>query len=78
MAKAWQAREAKARFSVFLEATVNEGPQIATRRGVETAVLLPVAQWREMQKSERSSLKEVLLTPEPRTETLTPNRQPRS
>ncbi len=78
MTRVWQAREARARFSAFLEATVNEGPQIVTKRGAETAVLLPIAQWREMQKSEKPSLKEALLAPEPQTETLTPNRRPRS
>lgn len=79
MTRAWQAREARARFSAFIEATANEGPQIVTRHGVETAVLLPIAQWREMRKSEKPSLKEVLLAPEPRTEALTPpRRQPRS
>ena len=78
MTRAWQAREARARFSAFLEATVNEGPQIVTRRGVETAVLLPIGQWQELQMSVRPSLKEALLAPEPRTETLTPPRRPRS
>ena len=79
MTRAWQAREAKVRFSAFIEATVDEGPQIVTRHGIETAVLLPIAQWREMQKSEKPSLKEALLTPEPRAEALTPpRRQPRS
>lgn len=79
MTRAWQAREARARFSAFLEATVSEGPSIVTRRGVETAVLLPIAQWREMQKAEKPSLKEALLAPESRTDVLTPpRRQPRS
>ena len=78
MTRAWQAREARARFSAFLEAAANESPQIVTRRGVETAVLLPIGQWRELQMSARPSLKETLLAPEPRTDTLTPLRQPRS
>ena len=46
-----------------------------TRRGVETAVLLPIAQWREMQKAEKPSLKEALLAPESRTDVLTPPRR---
>ncbi|MXX23580.1 MAG: type II toxin-antitoxin system Phd/YefM family antitoxin [Alphaproteobacteria bacterium] len=74
MAKAWQAQEARAHFSAFLEASVKEGPQIVTRRGVETAVLLPIEQWRELQKPEKPSLKEALLAPKPRTEMLTPPR----
>ena len=46
MSKAWQVQEAKARFSEFLEASVREGPQIVTKRGVEAAVLLSIEQWR--------------------------------
>ena len=42
MSKAWQVQEAKARFSEFLEASVREGPQIVTKRGVEAAVLLSI------------------------------------
>ncbi len=78
MAKAWQVCEVRARFSAFLEAAVKEGPQILTRRGVATAVLRPMGQWHEMQRATNPNVKEVLLAPEPRTETLTPPRQPRS
>jgi prevent-host-death family protein len=64
----WPVQEAKARFSEFLEASLKEGPQIVTKRGVETAVLVPIAQWRQMQEGARPTLKEVLLAPEPRFE----------
>ena len=74
MSKAWQVHEAKARFSEFLEASVNEGPQIVTRRGVETAVLLPIGQWRRLRATVRPDLKEMLFAPEARTETLVPSR----
>ena len=43
MGRRWQAQEAKARFSELLDASSREGPQIVTRRGVEAAVLLPIA-----------------------------------
>jgi prevent-host-death family protein len=33
----WQVYDAKARFSEFLDATLKEGPQIITKRGVEAA-----------------------------------------
>ena len=33
----WQVQTAKARFSEFLERSLDEGPQIVTRRGVEAA-----------------------------------------
>lgn len=75
MSKSWQVQEAKARFSEFLEASLEEGPQIVTRRGVETAVLIPIDQWRQMERMARPSLKELLLASEPRTEQLTPPRK---
>lgn len=64
----WAVQEAKARFSEFLEASLKNGPQIVTKRGVETAVLVPIAQWRQLQKAARPTLKELLLAPEPRFE----------
>jgi prevent-host-death family protein len=36
----WQVQDAKARFSEFLDATIKKGPQVVTRRGVKTAVLV--------------------------------------
>jgi antitoxin Phd len=62
----WPVQEAKARFSELLEASVREGPQIVTKRGVETAVLVPIEQWRSLQQRARPTLKELLLAPEPR------------
>lgn len=66
----WQLQEAKARFSELIDATLKEGPQIVTRRGVETAVVLPMDEWRRLRESARPSLKEILLAPEPRFEDL--------
>ena len=74
MSKTWQVKEAKARFSEFLEASSRDGPQIVTKRGVEAAVLLPIGQWRRLQKIAQPYLKELLFAPEARTETLTPPR----
>ncbi len=45
---AWQVYDAKARFSEFLETTLKEGPQVITRRGIETAVLVPIAEWKRL------------------------------
>ncbi len=72
--RSWQVQEAKARFSEFLEASLREGPQVVTRRGVETAVLLPVDEWRRLQRSARRSLKELLLADEARFDDLVPAR----
>lgn len=71
----WQVQDAKARFSEFLDASLTEGPQVVTRRGVETAVLVPIAQWRSLERRARPNLKDLLLAPEPRTEELTPPRR---
>lgn len=62
----WPVQEAKARFSQFLEASLREGPQIVTKRGVETAVLVPIREWRRLEQAGRPSLKELLLASEPR------------
>jgi antitoxin Phd len=65
--KVWPVQDAKARFSEMLEATVKEGPQIVTKRGVETAVLVPIDEWRRLQQTKpRRSLKELLLSDEAR------------
>ncbi len=66
--RTWQVQEAKARFSEFLEASLKEGPQLVTRRGVEAAVLVPVEDWRRLQRSARPGLKELLLAGAPRAE----------
>ena len=74
MSKTWQVQDAKARFSELLEASLADGPQIVTKRGVETAVLLPIEQWRRLERMTRPDLKELLLASEARTEDLTPPR----
>ena len=75
MSNIWQVQEAKARFSELLATSLAEGPQIVTKRGVETAVLVPIDQWRRLERMTRPNLKELLLAPEPRTESLTPPRR---
>lgn len=71
----WPVQDAKARFSEFLEASVKKGPQIVTRRGVETAVLVPIAEWRRLQQAARPNLKELLLAPSPRFDIPLPDRR---
>ena len=72
----WQLQDAKARFTEFLNAALRRGPQIVTRRGVETAVLVPIDDWRRLQQASRPSLKALLLAPEPRFDNLVPERRP--
>ena len=74
MTGTWQVQEAKARFSEFLTASLTNGPQVVTRRGVETAVLVPIGEWRRLSEAARPTVKDVLLMPGARTEALTPPR----
>jgi antitoxin Phd len=62
----WPVEEAEARFSELLEKSAHEGPQIVTKRGVETAVLVPIDEWRRLQRRARPTLKELSLAAEPR------------
>ncbi len=74
MLRKWPVQDAKSRFSELLETVRAEGPQIVTKRGVETAVLLSIEQWRQLEQLTRPDLKELLLSSEARTENLTPPR----
>lgn len=58
----WPVQNAKARFSELLDACVNEGPQLVTRRGAETAVLVPIDEWKRLKSAARPSLKSLLLS----------------
>lgn len=71
----WQLQDAKARFSEFLDAAIEKGPQIVTRRGVEAAVLVPIEEWRQMQKTHRPTIKELLMGPGPRFDDIVPPRK---
>ena len=73
----WQVQEAKAKFSAVLDAAEEEGPQIVTRRGVETAVIVPIEQWRLLTQHQTRyrSVKEWLLAPEARGEIPLPDRK---
>ena len=64
--KIWQVQDAKARFSELLDACVSEGPQVVTRRGTETAVLVPIDEWKRLKNAARPSLKDLLMSNEAR------------
>lgn len=72
--QAWQVQDAKARFSEFLDACLQEGPQMVTRRGAEAAVLVPLTEWRRLQSAARPSLKQLLLTDQARIDLRLPAR----
>lgn len=72
---AWQVQDAKARFSEFLNATLKKGPQVVTRRGIATAVLVPIKEWNRLQTTARLGLKALLLAPEARFDHLAAERR---
>ena len=44
----WQLQEAKNRFSQVVEQAIMQGPQIITRHGIETAIVLSYQEYRRM------------------------------
>ena len=46
----WQLQEAKNKFSAVIDKALSDGPQMVTRRGVETVVILSAEQYRELIK----------------------------
>ena len=57
----WPVQDAKARFSEMLETSLAEGPQVVTKHGKATAVLVPIRQWNALQSSNKRTLKQLLL-----------------
>jgi antitoxin Phd len=53
MARVWQLQEAKSKFSEVVEEALQNGPQIITRRGKETAIVLAYEEYRKMLLSQK-------------------------
>ncbi len=71
----WPVADAKARFSELLDAAEKEGPQTISRRGIETAVVVPIAEWKRLKASATHTLKDLLLDPAgPRFDDIVPPR----
>jgi prevent-host-death family protein len=70
----WQVQDAKARFSEMLDASLEEGPQLVSKRGEPKAVLVSLEEWELLQKRTKPSLKDILLAPEPHAELDLPER----
>jgi prevent-host-death family protein len=60
---AWQVYDAKARFSELLDAALKDGPQIVTRRGIETAVVVPIDEWTRLKNHSKPPFPDPLLDP---------------
>lgn len=65
-AKPWPVQDAKARFSELLDTCLQQGPQVVTKRGAETAVLVSFQEWQRLKERARPTLKELLLSDEAR------------
>ena len=59
----WQMQDAKARFGEVVRRAGSEGPQIVTHRGVETAVVLSVQDYRRLESSRASFVEHLLAGP---------------
>lgn len=70
----WQLQDAKARFSELIDDTLEKGPQVVTRRGVDTAVVVSVEEWKKLKDEDRPTWKDVLLGEGPRFEIPLPAR----
>ena len=72
--RAWPVQDARAKFSEMLEACLEQGPQLVTRRGSDVAVLVPIGQWRHLSGAPVRTLKDLLLTGQGRGELNVPAR----
>ena len=53
MARVWQLQEAKNKFSEVVDEAITPGPQIITKRGVETVIVLSYAQYRKVMLNQK-------------------------
>jgi len=53
MARTWQLQEAKNKFSEVVDEALKHGPQIITKRGIETAIVLSYAEYRKLQLAQQ-------------------------
>jgi antitoxin Phd len=53
MTRMWQLQEAKNKFSEVVEEALKHGPQVITKRGVETAIVLSFAEYRRLLLSQQ-------------------------
>ncbi len=49
----WQIQDGKNKLSEMIDRAISEGPQVITRRGVEIAVVLPIALYRKLTAPKR-------------------------
>jgi antitoxin Phd len=71
----WPLQDAKAKFSELVDTTLKKGPQVVTRRGIETVVVVPIDEWRRLTSSARPDIKKVLIEDGPKFEIPLPDRK---
>ena len=73
----WPLQDAKARLSELVDTTLKKGPQVITRRGVETVVMVSIDEWKRLQgdRTERPSIYKVLVEDGPKFEMVIPDRK---
>ena len=54
MGRMWQIQEAKNKFSEVVDEAIKHGPQIITKRGVETAIVLSYAEYRKVMLNQKN------------------------
>jgi prevent-host-death family protein len=54
MTTKWQMQDAKSRFAELVRKAGSEGPQVVTYRGVDTAVVLSIEEYKKLQSKQRS------------------------
>ena len=74
MNKHWSVQDAKAKFSELLNACLEEGPQVVTKRGHEAAVLITIQEWNTLKILAKPSLKSLLLSEQAKGDLLLPKR----
>ena len=54
MKNTWQLQEAKSKFSKLVDQAMELGPQIVTKRGVDSVVILSVKEYKKIKKQKNS------------------------
>jgi prevent-host-death family protein len=58
--RSWQLQQAKSKLSEVIATARTAGPQVITQRGIETAVVVTIDEWKRLQREPKRSLLEVL------------------
>lgn len=70
----WPVQDAKARFSEMLDMCVTRGAQMVTKRGKESAVLVPIEEWHRLKQNAKPTLSQLLRSDEDRFDLELPDR----